>query len=116
MDPIAIPKSLPSPGAFWKFNREERNFVAILFALLTTPGNLETFAQRLNWHPVDLADAEVSVEWTYLRDLWNHYSSAKGRDNAQLRSAILDCMQPESYAGLKDCSVLEFNTYFGAVP
>lgn len=44
MEPVAITRSLPVPGPFWTFNREERNAVAILFGLLARPGNLEKFA------------------------------------------------------------------------
>ena len=114
MESIPITQSLTVPGPFWSFNREERNAVAILFGLLTRPGNLETFARLLDWHPDDLADAEVNVEWTFLRDLWNHYS--RRLDAAALRTAILDALCPEDGEELADCSTLEFNTHFGAVP
>lgn len=114
MEPVAITRSLPVPGPFWTFNREERNAVAILFGLLARPGNLEEFARLLDWGPADLADAEMSVEWTFLRDLWNHHS--RQRDIAGLRTAILDCLQPENHDRLAACSTLEFNTHFGAVP
>lgn len=114
MEPVPITRALPAPGPFWTFNREERNAVAVVFALLGRRGNLETFARLLGWQPVDLADAEVSVEWTYLRDLWNHHS--RRRDSAVLRAAILDCLQPDNRDWLAACSILEFNTHFGAVP
>lgn len=74
MEPVAITRSLPVPGPFWIFNREERNAVAILFGLLAHAGNLETLARLLDWRPADLADTEVSIEWTGLRDLWDHRS------------------------------------------
>lgn len=61
MTSVPITRSLPAPGPFWTFNREERNAVAVLFGLLARPGDLDTFARLLNWHPDDLADAEVSV-------------------------------------------------------
>src|SRR3954451_4294700 len=109
-----ITASLVPPGPFWIFGREERNAVAILFGLLTRPGNLETFAKCLHWQPQDLAKAEVSVEWTFLRDLWNHNSNRQNNDT--LRKSILDCLQPSNRAFLADCSVLEFNGHFGAVP
>ena len=112
--PIPIPHSLPAPGPFWTFNREERNAVAVLFGLLARPGNLETFCGLLGWCPDDLADAEVSVEWTFLRDLWNHHSRLV--EPSVLRTAILDALQPGNAAELASCSVLEFNAYFGAVP
>lgn len=114
MESVAITQSLRVPGPFWTFNREERNAVAILFGLLTRPGNLETFTRLLDWRPADIDDAEVSVEWTFLRDLWNHHSRL--RDAVALRTAILDCLQPDNRDWLATCSVLEFNTHFGAVP
>ncbi len=114
MDSIPITRSLPAPGPFWTFNREERNAVAVLFGLLARPGNLEAFTRLLDWHPDDLADAEVSVEWTFLRDLWNHHS--RNVEPAALRTAILDALQPSNAAELAACSTLEFNTHFGAVP
>jgi hypothetical protein len=112
VDSVAITRSLPAPGPFWTFNREERNAVAILFGLLAQPGNLEVFAELLGWEPADLVDAEVCVEWTYLRDLWNHHSN-RG-DNVALRAAILDCLQPANRGRLETCSIGEFNAHFGA--
>lgn len=114
MTPVPITLSLPSPGPFWTFNREERNAVAVLFGLLARPGNLDTFASLFDWHPDDLTDAEVSVEWTFLRDLWNHHS--RRVEPSALRTAILDALQPVDTADLAACSTLEFNTHFGAVP
>lgn len=114
MSPSPITVSLPAPGAFWTFNREERNAVAVLFGLLTRPGNLEVFCSRFGWEPDDLGDAEVAVEWTFLRDLWNHHSRTAGPE--VLRSAILGALAPANSALLRECSVLEFNTFFGAVP
>ena len=113
MEPIT--KSLPVPGAFFTFNREERNAVAILFGLLARRRNLKAFAALLDWHPADLADAEVSVEWTFLRDLWNHHS--RQADSAELlRTAIRQTLQPDNAEWLAGCTILEFNTYFVAVP
>lgn len=47
MEPTPITRSLAAPGPFWTFNREERNAVAILFGLLTRPGNVGAFADLL---------------------------------------------------------------------
>ena len=88
MEPTPLTRSLPAPGPFWTFNREERNAVAILFGLLTGPGNVEAFARLLDWQPADLPEVEVCVEWTYLRDLWSHHSRTASPDT--LRAAILD--------------------------
>lgn len=105
---------LPAPGAFWTFNREERNAVAMLLGLLTWPGNFEAFCDLLDWRPADRADAEVAMEWTYLRDLWNHHSGSDS--NEVFRSAILEHLDPPDRAALAACSVLDFNANFGAVP
>lgn len=109
-----ITGSLPIPGPFWTFNREERNAVAVLFGLLARPGNLESFANVFDWRPEDLTDAEVSVEWTFLRDLWNHHS--RRLEQAALRIATIDALQPSNASKLADCSTLDFNAHFGAVP
>ena len=114
MTTVPLTRSLPAPGPFWTFNREERNAVAVLFGLLARPGNLDTFARLLDWRPDDLAHAEVSVEWTFLRDLWNHHS--RRLEPAALRTGILNALQPHNRAELATCSTLEFNTHFGAVP
>jgi hypothetical protein len=114
MTSVPITHSLPAPGPFWTFNREERNAVAVLFGLLARPGNLEIFCRRFDWQPADLVDAEVSVEWTYLRDLWSHHS--RRLDPQALRSGILRSLAPGNAAELETCSTLEFNSYFGAVP
>src|SRR5690606_6233515 len=37
-------------------------------------------------------------------------------DPATLRSTILEALRPSNTAELSDCSILEFNTHFGAVP
>jgi len=114
MNRSPITNVLPVPGPFWTFNREERNAVAVLFGLLTRPGNLREFCSRFGWVPEDLGEAEVAVEWTMLRDLWNHHS--KQSDATTLRSAILTTLSPSNASDLQACSVLDFHTHFGAVP
>jgi hypothetical protein len=111
---VPITTSLKVPGEFWTFNREERNAVAVLVGLLTRPSNLDAFCRLFDWSPPDIADSEISVEWTFLRDLWNHHSRRLSPD--VLRLAILDTLQPSDHAELLDCSIHEFNTHFGAVP
>lgn len=85
----------------------------MLFGLLCRPGNLERFGRVLDWSPGDLADAEVSVEWTFLRDLWHHHS---GTDPEYLRSTILESLQPSNADELAAATILEFNSSFSAVP
>ena len=114
MESTPITLSLEAPGPFWTFNREERNAVALLFGLLTRPGNVEAFARLLDWQPTDIADVEICVEWTYLRDLWSYHSRTASPE--KLRSAILDALQPAGRQALGECSPLDFNTHFGTVP
>lgn len=109
-----VPEVLSPPGPFWTFNREERNACAILFGLLSVGDNLTRFCELVGWKPEDLDEAEISVEWTYLRDLWWWHSSRT--DATTLRQAILDALQPSKRNELAAVSILEFNTHFGAVP
>jgi hypothetical protein len=109
-----VTATLVPPGPFWSFNREEGNAVGILVGLLAQPGNLTAFTRLLEWRPADIDDAEVCVEWTYLRDLWNWHSTKVSPE--QLRAAVLDCLEPRNRSDLEGLSVLEFNSYFGAVP
>ncbi len=111
----AITTALRPPGPFWMFNREERNAVAILFGLLTQRRNLDAFGSLFDWHPPDLADAEIAVEWSYLRDLWWHHSRT-WTDPDDGRRAILDALHPPNRAELAALSVVDFNRFFGAVP
>jgi hypothetical protein len=114
VETVPITRSLQAPGRFWEFNREERNAVAVLVGLLTRPGNMDAFTRMLEWEPPDIDDAEVSVEWTFLRDLWNHHSRLA--DVVTLRRAILDCLQPANRDELEVASIVEFNAHFGAAP
>lgn len=56
----------------------------------------------------------MSVEWTYLRDLWFFHSATASAD--VLRAAILSTLQPGDADNLEQCTVEEFNSHFGAVP
>lgn len=111
---------LPS---FWKLNREERNGVATLYAALLIPTNLAAFAKAIGWSGLgDPERAEVYVEWTYLRDLWNHHGSKGSRSaqrdamNADRRRVILEFLDPPNRSELERYTTLQFNEHFGAVP
>jgi len=112
--PTPIPELLRPPGPFWTFNREERNACAILFGLLSLEGNLQRFADAVGWRVDNINDVEISVEWTYLRDLW--FAHSQTSTPQQLKAAILDSLQPANRTELESMSILEFNTHFGAVP
>jgi hypothetical protein len=68
MKSIAITSSLTVPGVLDVQSRGTQ-CRRDPFGLLARPGNLDSFARLLDWQPSDLANAEVSVEWTFLRDL-----------------------------------------------
>jgi len=61
----------------------------------------------------------IYFEYAFLRDLWFNIDSQfidNESRNAQKRNVILDLLKPTNREELKNMSVLEFNTYFGAVP
>lgn len=59
---------------YWKINREERNYAAILFAALCTPGNAKAFLKHLKYPDEIGKDFCVYFEYSHLRDLWRHIS------------------------------------------
>lgn len=103
---------LRPPGPFSTFNREERNAVATLYAALLTPGNLQVFAELLNWRGLgDPSEAEIFVEWSFTRDLWKRHQGPEAR-----RAAVLETLAPGNREYLATCSIAEFNAFFGASP
>jgi len=116
---VPLTRSLPPPGPYWRFTREERQLVALVFAALLVPGNVERLAELVQWHPPDLGDAEVAVELAYPRDLWASHRAQRGPSllgQEDFRAAILDCLQLSDDAWLRRCAVTEFNAFFGATP
>lgn len=109
MQDVRVTTTLP-PDPYWSFNREERNAVAVLFGLLMMPGNLERFAELVSWDPPDIADAETSVEWSYLRDQWDRTEPlARG-------GLLLDLWNPANRGELSELTAIEFNSRFVAGP
>jgi hypothetical protein len=100
---------LTPPGPFSEFNREERNAVATLYAALLLDGNLKRFTDLLQCGAFSGVATETFVEWTYLRDLWNHHS----KSNDERRLAILDVLEPSNRRHLQACSAEDFNRFFG---
>ena len=93
------------------FNREERNCVAMLYHALLTDQNLAAFMQAVGYTTTfDPQEVEVFVEWSYLRDLWNH------TDQQKRREVILESLPLANAQHLTSASPTEFNTYFGATP
>ena len=62
---------------YFTFCREERNYAALLYHVLLLPGNLQKFLKHLQtegavsdtW-PTETANAELYVEYAFLRDMW----------------------------------------------
>jgi hypothetical protein len=112
VDRTTLQSWLEPPGSFSTFNREERNAVALLYATLLLDGNLTPFAETIGWSGLgDAKKAEVFVEWTYVRDLWNLRADPQVR-----REAILGLLQPSNRQWLSSCSLEDFNAFFGATP
>jgi hypothetical protein len=86
-----------SSPAFYQIVREERLFCAVLAHLLMQgTRNISAFFELVNRSlpaesrllPSDLAEAQVYVEFTFLRDSWD----SLGRDNIAKRMAIFDLL------------------------
>ncbi len=92
---------------FYSFLREERQFCAVLAHLLMQRGdNLKTFVELLNQRPAmgsplpidNLEEAEVYIEYAYLRDLWDGFGvrpnrtrpEANGLKRAFIQNAFAD--------------------------
>lgn len=81
----------PQPP-FYQFLREERQFCAVLAHLLMQKGgNLRAFIELLNSRPAmsaamplgRLDEAEIYIEFAYLRDLWDGFGAGPGRSRAE---------------------------------
>ena len=99
-------------SSYSAINREERNLAAILYHLLLLGDNLSRFLSLIQC-PFDVLEGEMAIflEYAYVRDLWSQIE-----DNGTKRGLILELLKPTNTDELREMSVLEFNTYFGAVP
>lgn len=91
--------------------REERNWCAILYHLLLLDNNVNSLLKlaKINW----TADstAEIYVEYSFLRDLWNSVS-----DQERKRRFLLDVLGYPEDDSLRTVSCETFNERFGATP
>lgn len=98
---------------FALLNREERNFVAILYhVLLLDDGNLNGFLAKVGWgETASWDDYDMAVEWSWLRDLW----STIGRKDRRkvLETALEGQVTSVDWSGWPDEQV---NNHFGATP
>lgn len=69
--------------------REERNFAAILYALLCKPIYLERFLKKIEYK-TEIGDGfGIYFEYAYLRDLWNHIDgTVKGKPQQSTNEKI----------------------------
>ena len=93
-------------------NREERNLAAVLYHALLLEDNLTPFLALIDC-PFDVVESEkaIFVEYAYPRDLWSQI-----KDNTTKRGLILELLKPSNMNALQEMSVVDFNSYFGAVP
>ena len=110
------PQHFGFTSSYNAINREERNLAAIFYHCLNLPGNLERFVAHVAPStPLDPNHVGVFYEYSFLRDLW-HWASDKPNAEALKRAFILAQLPGVAAYGLENMSVLEFNTFFGAVP
>jgi len=99
-------------SSYTAINREERNLAAILYHVLLLEDNLGRFLSLIRC-PFEVLESEMGIflEYAYPRDLWYQIE-----DNDTKRGLILELLKPKNVDELGEMSVLEFNSYFGAVP
>ncbi len=93
-------------------NREERHYVAVLFAALTGPQKKESISKflKLCKHPplsdLELESCEVYFEYAFLRDIWSTLSDDKKKD------IVCQCLPKTVTDKLQYESLKEFNKTF----
>jgi hypothetical protein len=96
---------------YFTFNREERNLAAIFYHALLINNNLEKFLAKLNSdYPIVFEETGIYLEYAALRDIWFNIDK---KDSNRKRSFILNFLQLENNDYLKNCSISEFNSFFG---
>lgn len=95
---------------YWKTNREERNYAALLYYALLSVDNLRRFLDSFAPDLPLIADEHAAyVEYAYIRDLWE----ATHASNEVKRTLITDLLATEDVRALQGASVLEWNQHFG---
>src|SRR4051794_23561551 len=103
---MSIRDSLAFSDPYWKINREERNYAAILYSALLTPGNMERFLAHAGCSfPIVEGEMGAYFEYAFLRDLWE---ASKATNDAK-RALIKDFLGTEDVRGLGEASILDWN-------
>ena len=105
--------TLSFQGSYAELVREERHLAALLYHLLQSQRNLNTFVELVS-HTEGAHHGDPSCglffEFAMLRDLW-----ATRMDDEKARAFILDTLAPAP-DWLSTCSIEDFNRYWGATP
>jgi hypothetical protein len=97
-----------------RFNREERNCVAMLYFALLVNQNVSHFLRAVGSSFPATEGTQIFVEYSYLRDLWFKHN---GTDANQVKRAfILDQLGLADQTHLADCDIQTFNAFFSATP
>jgi hypothetical protein len=116
MDSTNIRQLANFNDSYVRINREERNLAAIFYHVLLQKNNLKQFLDYLNVdYPIVREEIGIYFEYAFLRDLWHHIGSDTKYNNTK-RNLIIESLKPVNADYLKDCSIKQFNEYFGAVP
>jgi hypothetical protein len=110
---------------YFCFNREERNYSALLYHLLLKGDNLRRFISclddaKLNAVNIDDAQVQLYFEYAFLRDLWSFEGTrrASREANIRYRKTILALLPAsnEQKKELEERNIEDFNTFFDASP
>jgi hypothetical protein len=111
---------LPVSKDYSRFNREERNYAAILYHLLLKPGGLAKFLEILGHSSVDPAAAKLYFEYAHARDLWCEFGVVNkciDSRNRGYHKAIVSLLQPPDRLELPPVTeVKRFNHFFHGPP
>jgi hypothetical protein len=94
---------------YWKFNREERNYAALLYYLLLSGDNVSRFLDRIEYPFARTSTSAAYVEYAYLRDVWDRQAP----HNRAKRAIITELLATIDVRSLEDASVQDWNTHFG---
>lgn len=123
MDDVQIISHFNFNEPYYKFCREEQNFVAILYSLLLSESEnvnklLDIF--HIQYTVEDIKNYEIYIEYSFIRDLWSQFTVKKKHNrlnnNKLKKDFILNYLRDSKIQfnekHLTD-STQQFNQYFG---